>query len=381
MDKENQIIASIYDAALDPCTWKGVIQDIVTYTHSKAAIFTALDQFNPAFNFLYSHNIPEQGLQAYQDERIKAIDMSLHMHLWNAIELGDVVVQNRTHYADNPNTDEYVFYEKCLKPSGVSYLAGILLERREYRWAVFAIHRAVADGHFSQTELGFLKRISIHFRRALQIQKQLSLLEMEKMNAYQALNALKIGVILLDHRQEIKFSNALAQKLLTKNLEIKIDTFNQLKFGKHYQIQFNQLIQNSLQQQAQDIQSIGGVMSIQDEAGHHLMLTLAPFQSSHEQSNHNRTKEIVIYMTDQYQQHAISKQYLQQQYQLTNREVSLCEYLVNGFKPEEIAEQSQLSIHSIRTYMKSIYEKVGVNSQIELMHILNNCTLPFQHIA
>ncbi|HAA07076.1 MAG TPA: helix-turn-helix transcriptional regulator, partial [Acinetobacter schindleri] len=52
----------------------------------------------------------------------------------------------------------------------------------------------------------------------------------------------------------------------------------------------------------------------------------------------------------------------------TCREIALCEYLINGYKPEEIAEQMQLSIQTIRTYMKKIYEKLEVNSQIELIH-------------
>ncbi|UOH74272.1 LuxR C-terminal-related transcriptional regulator [Acinetobacter schindleri] len=66
---------------------------------------------------------------------------------------------------------------------------------------------------------------------------------------------------------------------------------------------------------------------------------------------------------------------------MTCREIALCEYLINGYKPEEIAEQMQLSIQTIRTYMKKIYEKLEVNSQIELIHKLMNCTLQFQHIA
>lgn len=53
-EQENNIIAKIYDAALLPALWLEVIQDIVQYTQSHSAIFTGLDQFNPAYDFVYT---------------------------------------------------------------------------------------------------------------------------------------------------------------------------------------------------------------------------------------------------------------------------------------------------------------------------------------
>ncbi len=39
LEQENNLIAKIYDAALLPALWLEVIQDIVSYTQSKSAIF------------------------------------------------------------------------------------------------------------------------------------------------------------------------------------------------------------------------------------------------------------------------------------------------------------------------------------------------------
>ena len=128
LEQENNLIAKIYDAALLPALWLEVIEDIVSYTKSKSAIFTGLDQLNPGYDFVHTYNIPNESLAAYQDERIRVIDMKLHMPLWNDIEMGDALNQNCQHYAERPGTDHYVFYEKCLKPTGVCYLAGVLLD-------------------------------------------------------------------------------------------------------------------------------------------------------------------------------------------------------------------------------------------------------------
>ena len=81
-NQEHEIIGSIYDAAVDVSLWPQVIENIVQYTDSKTAIFTALDQFSPSYDFLFSHNIPDEALHAYRDERIRVIDMQLHRVLW-----------------------------------------------------------------------------------------------------------------------------------------------------------------------------------------------------------------------------------------------------------------------------------------------------------
>lgn len=105
LEQENNLIAKIYDAAVLPSLWLDVIKDIVSYTKSKSAIFTGLDQLNPGYDFVYTHNIPQQSLKAYQDERIRVIDMKLHMPLWNKIDTGEVLNQDCQYYADLPGTE------------------------------------------------------------------------------------------------------------------------------------------------------------------------------------------------------------------------------------------------------------------------------------
>lgn len=107
---ENNIIGRIYDAALNPQLWPDLLKDIVEITGSTTAIFTALDQLNPEYDFVFTHQIPMEGLKAYQDEHIKVIDMKLHTQLWQQVGVGGVVKQNLASYADMPlHSDQYIF--------------------------------------------------------------------------------------------------------------------------------------------------------------------------------------------------------------------------------------------------------------------------------
>src|SRR5690606_26358134 len=381
LEQENNLIAKIYDAAVLRSLWLDVIKDIVSYTRSMSATFTGLDRLNPGYDFVYTHNIPQQSLKAYQDERIRVIDMKLHMPLWNKIDTGEVLNQDCQYYADLPGTEQYLFYEKCLKPTGICYMAGVLLDRGNYRWAVLGIHRAPYMPPFAQEQLDFLKRIGIHLRRALQIHRQISLVEQHNASLYMILDSLKIGIVLLDQKLCVCYSNLVAQQMMGAQRCLELDLHNRLKTSPSDQQALEQLLASALLQDVALHTEIGGALALKGPDGQQLMLTAVPFKhfSPTPQLDEARHR-IALLITDKNQHYSLSKAYLQQCYRLSNREFELCELLLNAYKLEEIAEHCGITLSSVRTYFKNIYEKTGCNSQIELMHLLMGCMIYFEHI-
>lgn len=379
--QEHDIIGSIYDAALDASLWPETIEKIVHYTQSKTAIFTAVDQFSPSYDFLYSHNIPDVALHAYRDERIRVIDMQLHSTLWKDSGLGQTASLDLSHYADHPESDEYIFYERCLNPTGISYISAVLLDQGSHRWAVLGLHRAPDAEPYQQKELDFLKHLGVHLRRALQIHRQFSLVRQENLSLYSVLDHLKTGVILLDHHLSLNYSNPLAQSMMEQDSCLDLDLYNRLKTNIYDQSRLDQLLNSALLEQSAFNADVGGVLALADAKGRQLMLTIVPFgKLKNMQQQDVGQHQIAVFITDKHQHYTLSKSYLQQTYQLSKREFELCELLLNGYKLEEIAEHCSITLSSVRTYFKNIYEKTHCNSQIELMHLLMSCTIHFEHI-
>ena len=381
-NREHEIIGSIYDAAVDVSLWPQVIENIVQYTDSKTAIFTALDQFSPSYDFLFSHNIPDEALHAYRDERIRVIDMQLHRVLWENSGVGQVASSDLSHYGENPESDEYIFYERCLNPTGISYISAVLLDQGSHRWAVLGLHRAPDAAPYQQKELDFLKQLGVHLRRALQIHRQFSLVKQENLSLYSVLDHLKTGVILLDHQLSLTYSNPLAQSMIEHDSCLDLDLYNRLKTHAYDQSRLDQLLNSALLGQSALNADVGGVLALSDAKGRQLMLTIVPFSKLKNMQHQDAGQhQIAVFLTDKHQLYALSKAYLQQAYQLSKREFELCELLLNGCKLEEIAEHCGVTLSSVRTYFKNIYEKTQCNSQIELMHLLMGCTIHFEHIG
>ena len=183
--EEHHVIGLIYDAALNPQLWPKTLESVVEFTDSTTAIFTVLDQLNPAYDFLYTHNIHEKSLAAYQEEQVKIIDMRIHTPLWEKVGVGGTIIKNCLPYADMPGSDEYIFYKKCLEPTGVAYITGVLLDAGQYSWGVLGLHRSPSKHEYTLTEANTLERLGKHFRRALQIHRQLCSVKQENKELYQ----------------------------------------------------------------------------------------------------------------------------------------------------------------------------------------------------
>jgi DNA-binding CsgD family transcriptional regulator len=57
-------------------------------------------------------------------------------------------------------------------------------------------------------------------------------------------------------------------------------------------------------------------------------------------------------------------------YRMTVAEVRLAELLMDGMTPTAAAEKLEISIHTVRTYLKRLYNKAGVRAQAGLVRAL-----------
>lgn len=62
---------------------------------------------------------------------------------------------------------------------------------------------------------------------------------------------------------------------------------------------------------------------------------------------------------------------LQQSWNFTRAELRLAEVLLDGHRPKEAAESLGVTIHTVRTYLKRLYRKLGVHSQATLVCALS----------
>ncbi|WP_439136127.1 helix-turn-helix transcriptional regulator, partial [Pseudomaricurvus sp.] len=81
-------------------------------------------------------------------------------------------------------------------------------------------------------------------------------------------------------------------------------------------------------------------------------------------------KAVTLYLTDPNLAVHIRHESLMEVYQLTIAEARVAIMVANGMALKDIAEHNQVSVLTVRTQLRHVFEKMGVNRQQDIVKIL-----------
>lgn len=386
VEAEHLLVGDIYDAALNAGLWPRVLQQLATLTGANSAIITALDALNPAYNIAVTHNIPAEALRIYQEEGLEVLEREFHGRPLIAGGVGSALLSTEVYGSQ----DEYVrrggrFYERCLKPSNIHYLAGTLLEYDDYRWGALGVHRPADWAPLTREHTAFLQRMTPHVRRALQIHRQVSAVQQHNARLYQMLEAMAVGVLLLDGNRRLRYANPAAESLLREHDGLRLTATKELQAAQRAgNAALQALLRHSIlagrrEPEAGPLENVIGLPA--SDHGRLLMLTVTPLSALAGYADlADDGIAAAIFLSDPAGRRRLARGLLRDSYGLSERECDLCEAFVNHASLEGIAEACGLSLASVRTYFKDVYDKTGQHSQAGLMRLLMGLRLDFDHI-
>lgn len=387
MDAENRLIGDIYDAALDTSLWPRVMAAIAQRAGAVTANIIAMDVLNPAYNLILPHNIPAACFEEYATRGWNRVDMQIFTAAAEKYELGTphntLSLFGSVDNARETLGDYYRFLDKW----GMTSQAGALLDRGDFRWSVLGVHRPGHMGIFGEDTLAFLGRVAGHLRRALQIHRQLVSVRNENSRLYAMLDGMVSCVMLLDGSARIRYANPRAASLVRTRdtLVIRQDGTLATHAGQNGDLQalVNSAIGTSRRTAGDHAcGNHGGVIGLTSPRHDTpLMLTVTPLSSlaSWQDLRHDDIAA-AIFLTDPAQGIHLASRLLRDNYGLSQREAEICELFANHPSFEAVAELGRLSVSSVRTYFKKIYEKTGQRSQAELLRLLMGLRVDFEHI-
>jgi DNA-binding CsgD family transcriptional regulator len=214
-------------------------------------------------------------------------------------------------------------------------------------------------GLFSEDELSFLNSLAHHIGRAIEIN-----LKFQVNNSHLSLaNHLEYSnqcIALISTSARVFNSSAPFQIFIEEQKRIVINTnilqFNNTKIQQHFEILLAQ-IKNSIQGVEKDLSFI--VPSGDDDADY--QATLVPIRNSEGEYQILVTiSSISIRLTDKFER-------LLAQTQLTQSELDVIYKLSKNITVADIAKIKNRSVHTIRTQIKSVQNKLNVNTQAAMI--------------
>lgn len=377
---EWNLVGSIYDAAVNANLWPGVMANVAALCDADKVMMAVTDALNPKWNLEITHNFSAGDLQRYRDEGYDQAELAVLGAWLSQVGLGIASCSDDYFGGAQGYLAAGGEYTAMLARNGVRRQVMVLFEQSDFRVAGLGLNKWDPFPEHSAPTLG---RLSPHFRRALEIHRQLAAKRLENSRLYTLLDSLTVGVILLDGAQHVRYANTSAVYQLQQHGGVSVRKSQLLPSDAAIAKQLQQLLNDAVRTSQRELPaaSAGGVLGIPSARGNALTFSVVPL--SHLggwQELHSEQIAAAIFTSEANGTYHISRQALIDIYKLTPREAQICQAYINLPSLEALAPQLGITLGSLRTMMKSVYQKTGCISQAKLMRLLMEMKENFRHL-
>jgi DNA-binding CsgD family transcriptional regulator/PAS domain-containing protein len=348
------LIGEIYECSIDAAHWPVVMEQLAAITRAKSAVLVIHDREVEQLSFLHAYGVPRLGL-ALLNSPLGALDPGVR------------VMRNQTpgkarnmYRLDDPEKVPRLFYALVSRLTDLHYFGGVNCFNDEHWHVGIGLHRTREEGEFEPQMLALLEDLVPHFQRALRIQKAFARLQARQQALHAELDRHIIGLLLLDAEGRPRYSNPMAERILEHHPAVELRHGRLHAYGRKEDAQLQQALV-----------AVRHPASGSDQRGHACGLThpdhpmpLALLVLPHASGG------VAVYLTDPEHTVSLAHDALMSVYGLTEKEARVAVAIANGKELGEIAELHHVSIQTVRSQLKSIFRKTGVNRQVDLIRLL-----------
>jgi len=378
IDTFDSLVSSIYDAAVNAKRWPLFVQRLAHALNAPSCLLRVQDLASNQVGTYITHGLDPEFQKKYTD---------YYVHIDPLMTLPDqylpgTVIQTATCMPESFRQSE--FYNEYALPQGMEHILGSFPVRDDARVAVLGVQRPASAGQYQAHEVALLDRLMPHLQRAIKISRHLMQVTAKAEAACDVLNRMSVGVILVDTFGSPVFVNGTAEAMMRAGAGLSIVRNNLQAPTWADTLELQRLIAAAA---SGDSLKISGSMLISGGA------EMQPWNILVAPVNRENTDELgfeqspvaaALFISTSDQQVELSLTVLQQLYGFTPAEARLAAALANGQSLDTIAVQFMLSKNTLRSQLKSCFNKTGTVRQAELVKIilcnpaalLNNTDLP-----
>jgi DNA-binding CsgD family transcriptional regulator/PAS domain-containing protein len=260
-----------------------------------------------------------------------------------------------------------LYYNEFLKPFDVCQMACFATSDQSGFFEALSIYRGPSEDSFSIELLGMLRIMAPHLESALGIRRRLVGLESRVSDLESALDHLTCALILLDVRGRCILVNKAAKRILDQRDGLTLERSMLSCWSHSESASLRKALAFALTTgQGRDQRCPRGV-AISRHARAPLQIIAAPFKS---EAAVGKNAAAIVFLNDSEQQTTLPSEVLRMLYGLTVSEARLALTLLDGRSLSEAAELHKVRQETVRTQVKSVFQKTGAKRQGELIKLL-----------
>lgn len=361
------MIDALYEGMIDESAWNPAL---VRLTDLVAGSAVALFSLNPSTGEVFRADVARidprvmseyQGTWIHNDPRHAA-----------ALTCKVGVPQIDGMLVDVRNFHRSMIFNEFFRPSDIPYHVATWIERTATRGVVLSIQGTWQRGAFDEDDRDRLALLIPHVRRIVAMKDRMARSQMRANGLLEMMDRLPYGVLLLGRDLEILEASAMARELLASRSGVHADD-GRLGFTRASDAHafIERLKEDPTRAQLDDI-----VVISRSGLRPPLSLMILPVKAAQEAWLRPAARWLVM-LFDPQANRPVAEQSLQRVLEISFAEAALARRLALGLSPAEAARQLGISIHTARAQLKSVFAKVGVRTQAQLVRRILNSPAAF----
>lgn len=370
---DGHVLDLLYSAAGDPGAegWSLFLQEVAGRMRATWTGFLSIDAAAREHSLNFNFGIPEEATRQYE-EYYGALDpwflgyQSKKMQGWagSGAELCPPHEVEKTEFCD-----------EFLRPYDLFHECGTIIEQPAAKLCVLTSLRRRQDPDFGPGDVGFIKALVPHLKRALSLHEKITGLKQAATAAAEIVDKMDVALIGLSGEGKVCFTTSRAESILHSGTILALHDERIVTRNPVSTADWNRAWK-SASSPALDTKSSPRSISLHD-GERSLYVTMFPFRQSRLLFG-DRMKVMVV-ITDPAAQPKSREDLLMSLFGLTPAEARVAMLLVSGLEPKEISQKTETTQNTVRFQLKVIYRKTGVNRQSQLVRLLS--TLPGSCLA
>ena len=362
-----ELIGQIYEAIVSPKLWPAFLENLADRMKGASAVLYFRDLERLEVRTAYSCGLQQEFLTR-RNERFLSLDpWGSYLALQPA---GQVFA---THGITPDRTlERSEFYSDYLRPFSIFYAAGGFFVRHGNLAGQIGVQRCRRQGGFDPSELQLLARLMPHLRRAFALSRRLGTAESTGSVLARLLDDTVGAVILLGVDGRVLMCSDAAERLLDGDGGLSVRDGRLIAAHRSTQRLLDALVSNAAQTGRGQGTDAGGALRIPDpKRGAEIQLVVSPFVAppSADEWVAQYVSAIVILKGSE-PESPIDPGLVASCFRLTPAEGRLVAALADGQDLDQIADQFQITRHTVRTNLRSAMGRA--HRQAELVRLVLN---------
>jgi DNA-binding CsgD family transcriptional regulator len=361
--RKDQLIGDLYETALNQEGFLETIQRVAEWVGADIFHMYSIDAHNdvPRFSYYTPAATSFGAMIARYVEYYRGLDPRVSLVNGHA---ANTWFACQDHFNEG-FVSRSEFFQDFLIPNGLRYMFGTRIASEGCDDVLVALVRAAGRPAFTQRNRDELASVSGHMQRAIRCWQSASELHHSAAIGTEMSAQLNVAAIVLDRHMRAVSLNTEAQTLLRTATSVKLRSDRLVATS----LRTNDALQAAFARVAKTGQGETFVLEHQLNGSHEIFLSINALPSA---TGAARTggPGLLVMARRRDGARLVTAGQLRQAFDLSGAEAAVAEALIEGKSPDDYANQKHVSIATIRTQLRAVFEKTGTRSQAEAVALM-----------